>query len=122
MYSLRLYCTNTEILMYCIYTDSTTIQIQFPYHTRTLFWYRHTNMTFPPPGSCSSVYRETILTVLSLLFLVFSILILLTLEMCKKCWFKSVIENEKSQKKLTKMSSPKYWTVKSVKDVTDWRV
>ena len=81
-----------------VYTDSTTIQIQFPYHTRTLFWYRHTNMTFPPPGSCSSVYRETILTVLSLLFLVFSILILLTLEMCKYCWFKYVIENEKNKK------------------------
>ena len=41
-------CTNTEILMYCIYLQYTP---SVRYYLHTLFWYKHTSMTFPPPYS-----------------------------------------------------------------------
>ena len=40
-------CINTEILMYCIYLQYTP---SVRYSLYTLFWYRHTHMTFPPPA------------------------------------------------------------------------
>ena len=39
-------CTNTEILMYCIYLQ---YMPSVRYHLHPLFWYRHTYMTFPAP-------------------------------------------------------------------------
>ena len=41
-------CTNTKNLLYCIHWQ---YNYSVPYYRRTLFWYRHTHMTFPPPGS-----------------------------------------------------------------------
>ena len=38
-------CTNTEILMHCIYLQYTP---SVRYYLHTLFWYRHTYMTFLP--------------------------------------------------------------------------
>ena len=40
-------CTNTWILMYCIPTVH-AFGLLLLIHT--LFWYRHTYMTFPPPA------------------------------------------------------------------------
>ena len=39
-------CTNTETLMYCIYLQYTP-SVRYCLHT--LFWYRQTYMTSPPP-------------------------------------------------------------------------
>ena len=44
---LILDCTNTKILMYCIYLQYTP---SVRYYLHTLYWCRHTYMTFPPPG------------------------------------------------------------------------
>ena len=39
-------CTHTEILMYCVYLQYTP---SVRYCVHTLFWYRQTYMTSPPP-------------------------------------------------------------------------
>ena len=44
MYSPRLY-NYTEIPFYCIYLQYTP---SVRYYLHTVFWYRHTYMTFPP--------------------------------------------------------------------------
>ena len=48
MYSPRLYKYRDSSVLY-----TPIVQITVPYHRRTLFWYRHTHMTFPPPDISS---------------------------------------------------------------------
>ena len=45
MYSSRLYTYRDSYVLYIHRQCSYSV----PYHTRTLFWYRHTQLTFPPP-------------------------------------------------------------------------
>ena len=46
MYSPRLYKYRDISVLY-----TPTVQLSVPYHTRTLLWYRHKQMTSPPPGN-----------------------------------------------------------------------
>ena len=54
MYSPRLYKYRDSSVLY-----TPTVQFTVSYLTRTLFWYRHTPMTFPPPVLCSMAEGRT---------------------------------------------------------------
>ena len=47
MYSPRLFKYQDSSVL--LYTDTRQYNYSVPYHRRTLFWYRHTHVTFPHP-------------------------------------------------------------------------